>query len=121
MSVQTYSCGDMPFRSLGTLPTSAPTDTTFPSAKATAHGVMPSSGYVTLQVSAACDIDFYIFSMASNTWVLGGGTTGRSRISYSGAAMDDFKGPPGALVYFVASAGSKTGYTSAMVASNEYK
>lgn len=118
--VPVFECGGEPYRALDELPIADPTATNFQTARNEAHGCIPESSWVTIEVDGACDITMFVFSRASNTWVLAGGTSARHKIACVAAAEDDFRGPAGQMVYFKSSTGDINGFTSARPVNEVY-
>lgn len=103
---------DLPSRSLGTLPTSAPSHpTVLPSA---AHGKMPDTACLMVEVNKACIISIYIFMPTTNTWKYPGSNSAQYQKTFSevGGGFDFFEAPAGARFYLVSDTASTTAYVS---------
>lgn len=92
-------------RSLGTLPTAAPTR------KVDAHGRASLYGHVVVEVSGACIVTIHLWSPASNSWVKPGSASSSYQKTFTGAGMDFFAVRPGTLFFIQSDTGSITGYT----------
>lgn len=91
--------------SSGSLPTSDPT------AKANAHGIVPLSGCVAVEVSAACTLTIFTYSPMSKTWLNPGSASSSYQKTFSAAGWDYFVCPPGYLFYIKSGTSSITAYT----------
>lgn len=103
---------DMPCRSAGTLPTTAPT---FPTVLPTAaHGRMPDTGCLMVEVNKACIISIYIFMPTSSKWKYPGSNSAQYQKTFSevDGGFDFFEAPPGAKYYLVSDTASTTAYVS---------
>lgn len=102
-ATKTHLC--LPNRSLGTLPSGAP------SVVGDAQGKVGDGNTVMVEVSDACTINVFIWSPASGAWRYPGSAASQYQKVFAAAGMDYFTAPAGARFYIQASAGTVTGYT----------
>lgn len=100
----------MPDRSLGTLPSGAPTLVT------DAQGRVNVGNTVMLEVSGACTVNIFLWSPISGAWRYPGSASSQYQKVFAAAGIDYFTAPAGAKFYIQASAGTVTGYTDAIAA-----
>lgn len=108
LAQDTKAALNMPNRSLGTLPSAAPTLVT------EAQGRVNVGNTVMVEVSGACTINIYLWSEISKTWRLPGSSSSQYQKVFAAAGIDYFTAPAGAKFYIQASAGTVTGYTDAI-------
>lgn len=97
-----------------TLNTTTPTSPALglPGAKTEAHGRVPDSGAVTVEVDGACTVSIYVYSLASNKWRLPGADSASYQKVFAGAGYDFFQAPPGALFRLVVASGTVAAWHS---------
>ncbi len=111
-----YTAAPTPTRQIGTgaLPTAAPTNGSINQALLTAHGKVGESSLVTVEVSAAATITFWVYSPASQRWINPGYTGTKYTLVFAAGDLSDFfQAEPGTLFYLQSSAGSVNAYTNA--------
>jgi hypothetical protein len=89
--------------------------TTAPTVIGNAHGKVLVYGSVMVEVDTGCTVTIYLWSHASNSWVLPSSASASYQKTFAGAGMDYFLAPPGALFYLKLSASTATAYTDALL------
>lgn len=95
-----------------TLNANAPTDGSYQAAADQAHGKIPVSGAVMVEVADACTVNLYIYSVVSQKWRLAGAGTGSYQKVFAAGGIDYFEGPVNALFKLVVSADTHNAWHS---------
>lgn len=110
LAQDTKAALNMPNRSLGTLPSGAPT------LESQAQGRVNVGNTVMVEVSGACTINIYLWSPTSGAWRLPGSASSQYQKVFTAGGIDYFTAPANAKFYIQAASGTVTGYTDAIPA-----